>query len=240
MTSMQLAITQGVSPFPLESLPVRPHAAKPRLEAVAPIQGRRPVDEDLALVERFKMGESAAFEQLVSKYQRSVLNLVYRFTGDASRAEDLAQEVFVRLYRALDGFEAKARFFTYLYKITLNLCLKDREREQRRRTQSLDERGGDDLQRVREVADPKGSAEDLAERRDTARIVREAVQSLPDEQRTAVILHRFHGLSYEELADVLEISLPAVKSRLHRAKLALKERLASYVNGEGEVSRHAL
>lgn len=188
------------------------------------------MDDDLALVERFKEGDISAFEQLVGKYQRSVLNLVYRFTGETNRAEDLAQEVFVRVYRALGGFEAKAKFFTYLYKVTLNLCLKEREREQRRRTYSLDDRGTDDENRVREIEDPHGSAEDEVERRDTARIVREAVQSLPEEQRNAVILHRFHGLSYEELAEVLEISLPAVKSRLHRAKLALRERLGSYVS----------
>jgi len=189
------------------------------------------VDEDLALVERFKGGDQAAFEQLVLKYQRNVLNLVYRFTGDATRAEDLAQEVFVRLYRALGGFEAKAKFFTYLYKVTLNLCLKEREREKRKRTYSLDERNGEDDTRVREIEDPLGSAEDEVQRRDTARIVREAIGSLPDDQRTAVILHRYHGLSYEELAETLEISLPAVKSRLHRAKLALKERLEAYMRG---------
>jgi len=193
------------------------------------------LDEDLALVERFKQGDTAAFEKLVSKYQRSVLNLVYRFTGETNRAEDLAQEVFVRVYRALGGFEAKAKFFTYLYKITLNLCLKEREREQRKRTYSLDEKSNSEEGRAREVVDPLGSAEDEVERRDTARIVREAVQSLPEEQRTAVILHRFQGLSYEELAEVLDISLPAVKSRLHRAKLALKERLTEYMNAESSL-----
>lgn len=191
------------------------------------------MDEDLALVERFKAGDHSAFERLVEKYQKNVLNLVYRFTGDGTRAEDLAQEVFVRIFRALGGFEAKAKFFTYLYKVTLNLCLKERERQKRKRTYSLEERLGEDDNRTREVEDPRGSAEDEVERRDTARIVREAIVSLPDDQRTAVILHRYNGLSYEELSEVLNISLPAVKSRLHRAKLALKERLEGYVRGEG-------
>lgn len=235
---MQLALTTRDCPTPRESLALKPPVP---LRTAAESHGherRTRVDDDLVLVERFKQGDTAAFEEIVTRHQRSVLNLVYRFTGDASRAEDLAQEVFVRLYRALGGFEAKARFFTYLYKITLNLCLKDREREQRRRAQSLDT-PSDDTHRAREVEDPTGSAEDIAQRHDTARIVREAVQSLPDEQRTAVILHRFHGLSYEELAEVLEISLPAVKSRLHRAKLALKDRLSAYMTAEGEL-HHAL
>ena len=190
------------------------------------------LDEDLVLVERFKQGDIAAFEELVKKYQKSVLNLVYRFMGETTRGEDLTQEVFMRLYRALPGFEAKAKFFTYLYKVTLNLCLKEREKERRRRVYSLDDRGGEDDARPREVEDPLGSAEDEVQRRDTGRIVREAIQSLPEEQRAAVILHRYQGLSYEELAETLEISLAAVKSRLHRAKLALKERLQSYVRGE--------
>jgi RNA polymerase sigma-70 factor (ECF subfamily) len=190
------------------------------------------LDEDLVLVERFKAGDTAAFEELVRKYQKSVLNLVYRFTGDGTRAEDLTQEVFVRVFRALGGFEAKAKFFTYLYKVTLNLCLKEREREKRRRTYSLEEKLGEDDSRTRDIEDPTGSAEDEVQRRDTARIVREAIMSLPDEQREAVILHRYNGLSYEELAETLGISLPAVKSRLHRAKLALKERLRDYVTAE--------
>ena len=234
---MQLVLPQRDYRLARETVPSRPRISEGRDASVGQ-EGRPALDEDLALVERFKQGDTSAFEDIVVKYQRSVLNLVYRFTGDSSRAEDLAQEVFVRLYRALAGFEAKARFFTYLYKITLNLCLKDREREQRRRAQSIDA-GPDDTHRVRELEDPGGSAEDIAQRHDTARIVREAVQSLPDDQRTAVILHRFHGLSYEELAEVLEISLPAVKSRLHRAKLALKDRLGTYVTGGGEL-HHAL
>lgn len=191
------------------------------------------MDEDLVLVEQFKAGDVAAFERLVVKYQKNVLNLVFRFTGDATRAEDLAQEVFMRIYRALGGFEAKAKFFTYLYKVTLNLCLKERERQQRKRTYSLEEKLGEDDNRTREIEDPRGSAEDEVERRDTGRIVREAIMALPEDQRTAVILHRFQGLSYEELAETLEISLPAVKSRLHRAKLALRERLKDYVQGDG-------
>jgi RNA polymerase sigma-70 factor (ECF subfamily) len=190
------------------------------------------VDEDLVYVERFQQGDVSAFEFLVRKYQKSVLNLVYRFTGDATRAEDLAQEVFVRVYRALGGFEAKAKFFTYLYKITLNLCLKERERERRKRSYSLEENFNDEEGRTRDIEEPSGSAEDEVERRDTARVVREAVMSLPEEQRTAVILHRYNGLSYEELAEILDISLPAVKSRLHRAKLALKERLEGFMRGD--------
>ena len=191
------------------------------------------VDEDLALIERFKSGDTVAFERLVEKYQRTVLNLVIRFTGDVARAEDLAQEVFLRLYRALGTFEAKARFFTYLYRVTLNLCLKERERTARQRTYSLDEPRSDDDARPRELPDAGGSAEAVVASLEEASVVRQAVLSLPAEQREAVILHRFHGLTYEEMTEVLQISLPALKSRLHRAKLALRASLSGYIRGEG-------
>lgn len=190
------------------------------------------MDEDLRLIERFQAGDETAFEGLVQKYQRTVINLVYRFTGDAQRAEDLAQEVFLRLYRALPTFEAKARFFTYLYRVTLNLCLKERERTSRRSTVSLDAPRSDDDQRTREVVDPKGSAEAAVEMLEEASMVRQAIMALPDEQREAVLLHRFHELSYEEMVEVLGISLPALKSRLHRAKLALRVSLRGYIRGE--------
>lgn len=190
------------------------------------------MDEDLELIERFKTGDQTAFDELMQRHYRSVLNLIYRFTGATGQpAEDLAQDVFLRVYRALPRFEARARFFTYLYKVTMNLCLKERARwaRHRSRTVSLDGNWEDSVAPgPRAIPDPAGSAQDRFERREVAGEVREAVMELPEEQRAAVILHRFHHLSYEEITEVLGISLPAVKSRLHRAKLALQKRL-----GEG-------
>jgi len=183
------------------------------------------VDQDLELLERFKDGDSTAFDELLVKYQRPVLNLIVRFMGSPEHAEDLAQEVFLRVYKAAGRFEARAKFFTYLYRIALNLCLKEREKLARQKTESLDadteERGP-----RREIMDPRGSTEDVYTRMELSRAVQEAVKALPDEQRGVVILSRYHDLSYEEIAETLEISVPAVKSRLHRAKLALKELLA--------------
>ena len=193
------------------------------------------MDEDLELIERFKTGDQTAFDELMQRHYRSVLNLVYRFTGATGQpAEDLAQDVFLRIYRALPRFEARARFFTYLYKVTMNLCLKERARwaRHRSRTVSLDGHWDDpEGPGPRTIPDPAGSAQDRFGRREVAGEVREAVMDLPEEQRAAVILHRFHHLSYEEITEVLGISLPAVKSRLHRAKLALQKRLGE---GTGE------
>jgi len=182
-------------------------------------------------------GRATAVGDFFGKYSPAVVGFIRTLGHSAEDAEDLAQEVFCRIFRALSGFEAKAKFFTYLYKVTLNLCLKEREREQRRRTYSLEEKIGEDEGPAREIEDPRGSAEDEVQRRDTSRIVREAILSLPQEQRTVVILHRYHDLSYEELAETLEISLAAVKSRLHRAKLALKERLCNYVADQEAASQ---
>ncbi len=186
-------------------------------------------DEDLVLMELTKQGDAKAFNRLMEKYEKTVLNLVYRFTGDREAAPDLAQEVFLRIYRSAGRFEAKAKFFTYLYRVTLNLCRNAREKSKRRRYTSLDTPLGDEDSGPREIQDPKGSAEDEVSRKELAAAVREAVMSLPDEQREVVVLQRYHGLQYDEMAEVLGVSVSAVKSRLHRAKLNLKKKLAPYV-----------
>lgn len=191
-------------------------------------------DEDIALMERVKAGDSEAFNLLMKKYEKTVVNLVFRFTGDRESAEDLAQEVFLRVYRAAGRFEARAKFFTYLYKVTLNLCRNARAKAQRRRTNSLDapRPGYEDQPLKRELEDPAGSAEDHLARQELAEVVREAVMDLPEEQRVAVILQRYQGLAYEEIADTLGLSIPAVKSRLHRAKLNLRKKLEPYLENE--------
>ncbi|HEY3999936.1 MAG TPA: sigma-70 family RNA polymerase sigma factor, partial [Candidatus Xenobia bacterium] len=190
----------------------------------------RAADEDLALIERFKQGDQAAFDSLMRKYQATVHNLIFRFTGDASAVDDLAQEVFLRLYRSVHRFEAQSKFFTYLYRVTLNVCLKERDRSKKRRAVSLDApRDDQDDKPAREIPDPAGSAEDAFSQRETARIIKAAVMSLPEEQRVAVVLHKYENMAYEEIAATLQLSLPAVKSRLHRAKLALKELLQAHI-----------
>lgn len=189
-------------------------------------------DIDLQLMARVKAGDDEAFNQLMQRHERTVVNLVYRFTGNREIAHDLAQEVFLRIYRASGRFEARAKFFTYLYKVTLNLCRNQRAKAQRRQTTSLNatRRGrGDEELPLRELEDPTGSAEEQVSRLELAEMVREAVETLPDQQREAVVLQRFHGLAYEEIAEALNLSIPAVKSRIHRAKLNLKEKLVPYL-----------
>lgn len=209
-------------------VPLREEIAK-RIEPLPPELAH---DVDLQLMARVKAGDDEAFNILMQRHEKTVVNLVYRFTGNREIAQDLAQEVFLRIYRAAGRFEARAKFFTYLYKVTLNLCRNQRAKAMRRQTTSLNapRRGqGDDELPGREIEDPTGSAEEQVSRLELAAMVREAVEALPEQQREAVVLQRFHGLAYEEIAEALNLSIPAVKSRIHRAKLNLKDKLVPYL-----------
>ncbi len=188
------------------------------------------MEEDLVLLDRFKRGDQGAFDTLMRKYQGTVHNLIFRFTGNQALVDDLAQEVFLRVYRSVDRFEGTSKFFTWLYRITLNVCLKERDRGKRHKVVSLDApRDEAEEKPARELPDPHGSAEDAFSQREMARVIKDAIMSLPEEQRVAVILNKYENLAYEEIAQVLHLSLPAVKSRLHRAKLALQERLRAHI-----------
>jgi len=206
--------------------------SKNAVKKVEPLPPEYADDIDLQLMARVKAGDDEAFNQLMLRHEKTVVNLVYRFTGNREIAGDLAQEVFLRIYRASGRFEAKAKFFTYLYKVTLNLCRNYRAKAQRRQTTSLSAprsgSGGEELP-TRDIEDPIGSAEEQVSRLELSEMVREAVETLPEQQREAVILQRFQGLAYEEIAEALNLSVPAVKSRIHRAKLNLKEKLTPYL-----------
>ena len=193
-----------------------------------PAEAGRLSDPDLQLMLSVKSGDSDAFNQLMQKYQRTVVNLAFRFTGDADAAQDLAQEVFLRIYRASERFEAKAKFFTYLYKVTLNLCRNARDKSRRRQSHSLDEEPTEG-RAARQVPDPGGSAADILDRQELSDVVRQAILELPEEQRELVLLQRFQGLAYDEIAEITGQTVSAVKSKLHRAKLGLRKRLAPYL-----------
>ena len=186
-------------------------------------------DVDLQLMMRVKAGDDEAFNTLMRRNEKTVVNLVYRFTGNRETAEDLAQEVFMRIYRASGRFEPRAKFFTFLYRVTVNLCRNHAAKAKRRQTSSLDAPINGQDGPGRELVAPIGSAEDQVSRMELSEVVREAVDSLPDQQREAVSLQRFQGLAYEEIAEVLNLSIPAVKSRIHRAKLNLQDKLRPYL-----------
>ena len=167
-----------------------------------------------------------AFEALVLRHQTSVLNLIYRFVGDRTQAKDLSQEVFLRVWQAAKSYEAKAKFTTWVYRIASNLCFNELKSARRRKwfpfLQSDEESGKTSEENF---SDDSPSPEDLLLAKERSLQITEALQSLPENQRMAIILKRYDDLSYEEIAQVLGCSVPAVESLLVRAKRTLQEKL---------------
>jgi len=174
------------------------------------------VDDDLRLMLGFREGNVRDFEALMSRHQRSIINLAFRFIGDRAAAEDVAQEVFLQVFRSAAGYRPSASFTTWLYTIARNACYSELRRR-RLRPGSLDAEAGS-----QPAASPPANPVESAELRAA---VRRAVASLPEAQRMAVILCRYDGLSYEQIAEAMNTSVGSVKSLLHRARLTLREAL---------------
>lgn len=181
---------------------------------------------DELLVERAKRGDAEAFEQLTSQFYKKVYNVAYRATGNHEDASDVAQEAFVRAYLSLPEFRGDSSFQTWLLRITQNACLDELRRRKRRRVSSLDEPlsvEDGEMDRQLAVADTADGPEQALERVEIQQAVQESINSLDEEYRVVVIMRDIQGYSYNEIAEVLGINLGTVKSRLNRARHALKE-----------------
>jgi RNA polymerase sigma-70 factor (ECF subfamily) len=188
-------------------------------------------DPDAALMLRVKRGDDAAFEELVDKYKQPVMNLVYRILRDATEAEDLAQNVFLQVYKSAHRYEVTARFSTWLFTIARNLCLNEIRRRSRHPADSLEQTHPEsDEQPVRQFEDQKTAlpTETLLNQ-ELEQKIEQAVAELPEQQRTAILLCRRDDLSYEEIAKVLGCSLSATKSLIHRGRETLKQKLKPYL-----------
>jgi RNA polymerase sigma-70 factor (ECF subfamily) len=188
-------------------------------------------DPDAALMLRVKQGDSAAFAELVDKYKQPVMNVVYRMIRDATEAEDLAQNVFVQVYKSAHRYRSSAKFSTWLFTIARNLCLNEIRRRSRHRAESLEASGFEQEDRPRpQFEDPKafGPMESLL-RGELEQRVEQAVAELPANQRLAILLCRQEDLSYEEIAKVLGCSLSATKSLIYRGRETLKQKLKPYL-----------
>jgi RNA polymerase sigma-70 factor (ECF subfamily) len=171
------------------------------------------------LMARIADGDEYAFEALVHRHQTSVLNLIYRFIGDRTRAQDLAQEVFIRVWQAAKTYRPEAKFTTWLYRITANLCLNELKSARRRRWLRFFQSDGENRETIEEnLADDSPSPEDLLLAKERSRQITDALQSLPDNQRMALVLKRYDDLSYAEMAQIIGCSVSAVESLLVRAK----------------------
>ena len=189
-------------------------------------------DDDLAAIERASAGDGDAFEMLVRKHQTWVVSLAYRMLGDHAEAEEIAQEIFLKAFRALKRFERKSRFSTWLYSIATNHCLNQLESRRRRpRLQELNRsarREGNPGSLLDQVADPTAGADQALERADLQRLVQEQLLTLTPEHRSILVLRDIQGLAYEEIGEILSLEPGTVRSRLHRARMELKERLQPY------------
>lgn len=188
-------------------------------------------DPDAALMLRVKQGDGSAFEELVEKYKQPVMNLVYRTLPDATEAEDLAQHVFLQVYKSAHRYEVSAKFTTWLFTIARNLCLNEIRRRSRHPADSLDETYADnDEQPIRQVEDAKTfSPPDTMLHGELEHKIEEALAELPEKQRTAILMCRGDELSYEDMAKILECSVSATKSLIHRGRETLKQKLKPYL-----------
>jgi RNA polymerase sigma-70 factor, ECF subfamily len=188
-------------------------------------------DPDAALMLRVKRGDREAFAQLVEKYKQPVMNLTARMLRDETEAEDLAQAVFLQVYKSAHNYEKKAKFTTWLFTIARNLCLNEIRRRARHPAESLDQTHPDqDDQPLHQVEDKRtDSPPETLLRTELVKKVDEALAELPENQRTALLLCRQEELSYEEIARVLDCSLAATKSLIHRGRETLKQKLKPYL-----------
>ncbi len=183
------------------------------------MEGRAGHDSDLE--DRLRRGDPRAFEELVIAYQHRVFGVALRMLRNRGEAEEIAQEVFLRVHRAVGDFRGEAKLSTWLYAITSRLCLNRLASGERRMARE----GEESLERLRADADPAAHAE----RGELEAALQRAITELPEERRVVVVLRDFEGLSYEEIAAALDLPLGTVRSRLHRARTDLKEKLERFL-----------
>lgn len=190
--------------------------------------------DDPEILEKLRERDAAAFGRLVGSAQTRIFNLLYRMTGVREEAEDLTQEVFVSVYRKIGLFRGDSPLMTWIYRIAYNACKNRRKYLHRRRErdrQPLDEAAE---RRAVESGTMSTSAQvsrpdELVEGFETERLVQEAITALDEEQRAILVLRDVQGVCYEEIAEITGLPIGTVKSRLHRARMALKERLAPHL-----------
>jgi RNA polymerase sigma-70 factor (ECF subfamily) len=187
------------------------------------------VDPDTQLMVDFCAGDLAAFKRLVERNHRIVFSLACRYLGQPAEAEDALQDVFMRIYEAAGRYKPTAKFTTWVYRITVNVCLNRLRANRSRRGVPLEgSADGEDV--TRDIAaDVSETPLARFEREELEAKVREAMERLPETQRTAVLLRRFDELSYAEIAEVMGTTIPAVKSLLARARASLKSFLSKYL-----------
>jgi RNA polymerase sigma-70 factor (ECF subfamily) len=199
------------------------------MEAIQSKATETAVSDELALVQAAKQGDVGAFEQLVKRYDRNIFRIAQHITQNREDAEDVVQDAFLKAYENLDQFQGNSKFYTWLVRIAVNESLMKLRRRKTSKTVSMDEDvETEEGSMPREFADWSPNPEQQYGQSELGEILRKTIQGLPTSFRTVFVLRDVEGLSTEETAEMLDLSIPAVKSRLLRARLQLRERLNKY------------
>lgn len=191
-------------------------------------QGRSEEDaEDVRLMRLVARGDTSAFEQVIERHQALVAGTAARMLGSNSDVEDIAQQVFIRVWKSARRYVPRAKFTTWLLKITRNLVFNELRRAKRRAQVPLQSEPGAEEIPLKDETNPAPDASLLDD--ELQRAIEEAIMQLPESQRMALVLRRYEQLSYEQIAEVLDLSVPAVKSVLFRARTELRTRLSKYL-----------
>jgi RNA polymerase sigma-70 factor (ECF subfamily) len=191
-------------------------------------QGRSEEDaEDVRLMQLVARGDTSAFEEVIERHQALVAGTAARMLGSNSDVEDIAQQVFIRVWKSARRYVPRAKFTTWLLKITRNLVFNELRRAKRRAQVPLQPDPGIEEIPLKDETNPAPDASLLEG--ELQRAIEEAIMQLPESQRMALVLRRYEQLSYEEIAEVLDLSVPAVKSVLFRARTELRSRLSKYL-----------
>ena len=223
----EIPARQAERPAPVADL--SPEGARRRAEAIA--RGDVSSLSDAEVMLELKSGNMAAFDILLAKYRRPIIHFMFRMVHNQAVAEELAQEVFLRVYRSRETYRAEARFSTWLYRIATNLGVnhaRDTRHERTAPTVQLDEPDAE-TGTTPDLADSTPTVEAEMLRRERMNAIRQHVMALPGRQRTAVLMHKYEGLDYKSIGEVLKLSESATKSLLFRAYQTLREKLKDFI-----------
>jgi len=180
-----------------------------------------------AVIARCQNGDVAAFEELIAVYQKKVINSAYSILGNREDAYDMAQEIFLKIFANISKFNQQSSFSTWLYRVTRNMCLDELRRRKRHDSRVVSITGEkDDDSYDMQIADTARGPEDIAAQGAVVQQVRLAINELPEDYRTSLILREMEGLDYQQIADILECSIGTVKSRISRGRKMLREKLS--------------
>ncbi|MBN1931703.1 MAG: sigma-70 family RNA polymerase sigma factor [Desulfobacterales bacterium] len=191
------------------------------------------IGEDAALVRNFQSGDKTAFDQLVLRHKNKVFNLCYRFLGDYEEADDSTQETFIKVYRSIKKFRFESAFATWLYRIAVNTCknkLNSLQYRLENKTMPIDTCGNPEgCNRCAEIVDESLSPLLKLEKKERSSLIQQAINTLPIEKKTVLVLRDIEGMSYEEIANITGFNPGTIKSRLARARLELKNKLRNMI-----------